>query len=104
MRIPTKIQHGDKVISTVYAKINGIIDYLNASRVKPGTGIRVQETPSGTVVSSVPNSVTPPQLNTGGSGATGIQSEVSGGTASVTLVGGAGEVRFVGTKHEHRKH
>lgn len=68
MRIPTKIQHGDKVISTVYAKINGIIDYLNASRVKPGTGIRVQETPSGTVVSSVPNSMTPPQLNAGGSG------------------------------------
>lgn len=70
MRIPTKIQHGDKVISTVYAKINGIIDYLNASRVKPGTGIRVQETPSGTVVSSVSKTVTPPQLNTGGSGGT----------------------------------
>ena len=70
MRIPTKIQHGDKVISTVYAKINGIIDYLNASRVKPGTGIRVQETPSGTVVSSVSKTVTPPQLNAGGSGGT----------------------------------
>lgn len=97
MRIPTKIQHGDKVISTVYAKINGIIDYLNASRVKPGTGIRVQETPSGTVVFSVPNSVTPPQLNAGGSGATGIESDVTGGTASIMLTGGTGSVNFVGT-------
>ena len=97
MRIPTKIQHGDKVISTVYAKINGIIDYLNASRVKPGTGIRVQETPSGTVVSSVPKTVTPPQLNTSDSGATGIESDVTGGTASIVLAGGTGSVNFVGT-------
>ena len=62
MQIPTKIQHGEKVISTVFEKINGIIDYLNASKLRKSSGIDVRETPSGTVLELVQKSVTTPQL------------------------------------------
>ena len=50
MQIPAKIQHGEKVIATVFEKINGIIDYLNASRLRNSPDIFVDETPSGTLV------------------------------------------------------
>ena len=63
MQIPAKIQHGEKVIATVFDKINGIIDYLNASRIRKGPGILVDETPSGTVIKLADNRpATPPQV------------------------------------------
>lgn len=60
MQIPTKIQHGEKVISTVFEKINGIIDYLNASKLRKSSGIDVRETPSGTVLELVQKSASVP--------------------------------------------
>ena len=63
MQIPAKIQHGEKVIATVFDKINGIIDYLNASRIRKGPGILVDESPSGTVIKLADNRpATPPQV------------------------------------------
>ena len=62
MQIPTKIQHGEKVISTVFEKINGIIDYLNASKLRKSSGIDVQETPSGTLLKLIPEKKAAPQL------------------------------------------
>lgn len=98
MQIPTKIQHGEKVIATVFDKINGIIDYLNASRIRKGPGILVDESPSGTVIKLADNRpATPLQvLPAGSGGASGIEAAVSGGTASITLTGGTGSVKMVG--------
>lgn len=62
MQIPTKIQHGEKVISTVFDKINGIIDYLNASKLRKSSGIDVQETPSGTLLKLIPQKNAAPQI------------------------------------------
>lgn len=59
MQIPSKIQHGEKVISTVFDKINGIIDYLNASRLRNSPDIFVDETPSGTLVKLNPRAKAP---------------------------------------------
>ena len=99
MQIPSKIQHGEKVIATVFDKINGIIDYLNASRIRKGPGILVDESPSGTVIKLEDNRpATPPQvLPAGSGGASGIEAAVSGGTASITLTGGTGSVKMVGS-------
>lgn len=89
MQIPSKIQHGEKVISTVFDKINGIIDYLNASRIRKGPGILVDESPSGTVIKLADNRpATPPQvLPAGSGGASGLSATVSGGTATVEISG-----------------
>jgi len=89
MQIPAKIQHGEKVISTVFDKINGIIDYLNASRIRKGPGILVDESPSGTVIKLADNRpATPPQvLPAGSGGASGLTATVSGGIASVSVSG-----------------
>lgn len=59
MQIPAKIQHGEKVIATVFEKINGIIDYLNASRLRNSPDIFVDETPSGTLVKLNPRAKVP---------------------------------------------
>ena len=88
MQIPSKIQHGEKVISTVFDKINGIIDYLNASRIRKGPGILVDESPSGTVIKLADNRpATPPQVLPAGGGASGLSATVSGGTATVKISG-----------------
>ena len=89
MQIPAKIQHGEKVIATVFDKINGIIDYLNASRIRKGPGILVDESPSGTVIKLADNRpATPPQvLPAGSGGASGLSATVSGGTATVEISG-----------------
>ena len=99
MQIPSKIQHGEKVISTVFDKINGIIDYLNASRIRKGPGILVDESPSGTVIKLADNrpATSPQVLPAASGGASGIDAAVSGGTASITLTGGTGSVNMVGT-------
>ena len=88
MQIPSKIQHGQKVISTVFDKINGIIDYLNASRVRQGPGIMVDETPSGTLVKLDPRARgTTIQQIIAGSTVSGLSATVSGGTATVEISG-----------------
>lgn len=88
MQIPAKIQHGEKVIATVFDKINGIIDYLNASRIRKGPGILVDESPSGTVIKLADNRpATPPQVLPAGGGASGLSATVSGGTATVEISG-----------------
>jgi hypothetical protein len=87
MQIPTKIQHGEKVISTVFEKINGIIDYLNASKLRKSSGIDVRETPSGTVLELVQKSASAPQAQQSPAVASGLEATVSGGTATVEISG-----------------
>ena len=87
MQIPAKIQHGEKVIATVFDKINGIIDYLNASRIRKGPGILVDESPSGTVIKLADNRpATPPQVlpALGGGGVTGFPNFFSGSAIVVS--------------------
>lgn len=87
MQIPTKIQHGEKVIGTVFEKINGIIDYLNASKLRKSSGIDVRETPSGTVLELVQKSASAPQAQQSPAVASGLVATVSGGTATVAISG-----------------
>lgn len=87
MQIPSKIQHGEKVISTVFEKINGIIDYLNASKLRKSSGIDVRETPSGTVLELVQKSASAPQSQQIPAVASGLEATVSGGTATVAISG-----------------
>lgn len=96
MQIPSKIQHGEKVISTVFEKINGIIDYLNASKLRKSSGIDVRETPSGTVLELVQKSASAPQSQQSTAVASGLEATVSGGTATVGISGSTSSVEFVG--------
>ena len=49
--LPRKGITGDNLKKWVVETVNGLIDYLHSHRVRPGNGIRVDETPSGVVVS-----------------------------------------------------
>ena len=101
MQIPRKSQTGEQFKPWVVNTINAIIDYLNASKIRKGPGILVDETPSGTIIKLADNRpATPPQVlpaASGGGGATGIDASVSGGTASISLTGGTGSVNMVGS-------
>ena len=96
--IPRKSVKGANLKKWLVETIDGIIDYLHSSRIRPGYGIAVDETPSGTIVrlASTPSSNAPISTG-GGTGASGIGATVTGGTASVTLTGGTGSVNLVGT-------
>lgn len=97
--LPQKSTSGNNLKQWLIRSIDGLIDYLSATRVRPGYGISVEETPSGTVISlknrpaGVPQQM---QQQTGG-GASGIDAAVSGGTASISLTGGTGSVNMVGS-------
>ena len=96
MRIPDKAQHGANFKQWTVDTLNAIIDYLNASRVRPGTGIMVDETPSGTLLKLDPRArgTTIQQIITGTPQE--ITATIDGGTASITLTGGTGSVNMVG--------
>lgn len=98
--IPRKSVKGANLKKWLVDTIDAILDYLHASRIRPGYGIAVDETPTGTIVrlAGTPSSNAPVSTGGGGTtGATGIESSVSGGTASITLTGGTGSVNLVGT-------
>jgi len=78
-----------------------LVRYINSLRPRgDGRYITVSRTPDGATISPTPALL---QLVSGGapgesgSGATGIESDVSGGTASIALTGGTGSVNLVGT-------
>ena len=49
--LPQKSTSGNNLKQWLIRSIEGLIDYLSATRVRPGYGISVEETPSGTVIS-----------------------------------------------------
>lgn len=58
MQLPFKITHGAVFRTAVVDAINGIIDYLHASRVKgDNRTIKVQETAGGVIISAIPQSI-----------------------------------------------
>lgn len=78
--------------------LNALIDYLHGARVKPGYGISVRETPSGTIVELAKKEA--PTINNNIGGGTGvaqdISASVSGGTATVAISGSTSSVEVVG--------
>ena len=66
--IPRKSVKGANLKKWLVETIDGILDYLHSSRVRPGYGIAVDETPSGTIVrlAGTPSSNAP--VSTGGGG------------------------------------
>lgn len=148
MQVPRLPVTGENFKKYAIDTLKAIIAYLHASRVRPGKGIRVEETPCGTVISIIPRgsaiqggaggityeagtgiTITggtpgvPEKINAnitggndisvtggtngnplvisytgggGGGGDVGIDSMVSGGTATVYLDGGTGSVVFTG--------
>jgi hypothetical protein len=75
--------------------LNGMIDYLHSARVRPGNGILIRETPSGTIIElkKQPDS---PQSSGGGGSAQDISATVSGGTATIEISGSTSAVEIVG--------
>lgn len=96
--LPKKGVTGINFQKWIKDSINGLIDYLHAARIRPGYGISVRETPSGTIVELAKKEAPTINNTTGGTGATqDISSTVSGGTATVSLSGSASSVEIVGT-------
>lgn len=97
--IPRKSVTGLPLKKYVLDTLNGLIDYLQTHRIQAGKGIDVRETASGYVIGLAQPPSNPPQVERGGGGggADGIEANVNGGTASITLTGGTGSVNLVGT-------
>lgn len=67
--LPAKGVKGANLRKWLIDSINGLIDYLHASRVRPGDGIMVKETPSGVIVSLAKKATAGANNSTGGGGA-----------------------------------
>lgn len=94
--LPKKSVKGDGFKKWVIDSINTLIDYLHGARLKPGYGIAVRETPSGTIV-ELARKETPVINNIGGGGETqDISATVSGGTATIAISGSTSTVEIVG--------
>lgn len=95
--IPRKGVKGISLRKWVIDTLNGVIDYLHSARVRPGNGILIRETPSGTIIElkKQPDS---PQSSGGGGGGTAqdISATVSGGTATIAISGSTSTVEIVG--------
>jgi len=88
MQVPRLPVTGENLKKYVVETLRSIIAYLNASRIRPGTGIKVDETPCGTVISLASRSVSAQNLNQGG------ETEVEGGFA-ISVSGGSGGNPYV---------
>lgn len=88
MQIPRKPVTGENLKKYVVDTFKAIIDYLHASKIRPGNGIDVRETPCGTVISLASRSVSAQSL-TGGEA-----TEVEGGYA-ISVSGGTGGNPYV---------
>ena len=95
--LPRKSVSGLPLKKYVLDTLNGLIDYLQTHRIRSGHGIDVQETASGYVINLARTPTNVPQVQNTGGGADGIEANVTGGTASITLTGGTGSVNLVGT-------
>lgn len=67
--IPRKSVKGANLKKWLVETIDAILDYLHTSRIRPGYGIAVEETPSGTIVrlAGTPSSNAPVATGGGGS-------------------------------------
>ena len=75
--LPQKSTSGNNLKQWLIRSIEGLIDYLSATRVRPGYGISVEETPSGTVISLKNRPAAAPVSLSGGTTST---ADIEGGT------------------------
>lgn len=68
--IPPKAVSGQNFKKWVVETLNKLIDYLHGARIRPGYGIMVRETPSGTIVELAKKQAAPVNNATGGGAAT----------------------------------
>ena len=96
--LPKKGIKGTNFKAWAVETLNALIDYLHGARVKPGYGISVRETPSGTIVELAKKEAPTINNNIGGGGgvAQNISATVSGNTATVALSGSTSSVEVVG--------
>lgn len=96
--LPKKGIKGTNFKAWAVETLNALIDYLHGARVKPGYGISVRETPSGTIVELAKKEA--PVINNTTGGGTGVAQDisatVSGSTATVSLSGSTSSVELVG--------
>ena len=99
MQIPRLPASGENLKKYLMDTIKAILNYLHASRVRPGYGIDVQETPSGTIISLAKKQTSEASSSSSSGGGTtqNISASVTGNTASVALSGSTSSVEFVGT-------
>lgn len=94
--IPPKAVSGQNFKKWVVETLNKLIDYLHGARIRPGYGISVRETPSGTIVELAKKQAPVINNTTGGGTTQDISATVSGGTATVALSGSTSSVDIFG--------
>lgn len=96
--LPQKSIKGTLFKKWAVESIDKLIDFLSSPFIQAGKGIAVRRSGGITIIElEKPTATAQNVTNNTVSGADGIESSVSGGTASVTLTGGTGSVNFVGT-------
>lgn len=86
--LPPKNTAGQNLKQYLIRTIDAIIDYLHATRIRPGYGIDVRETPAGTEISLKDmKTAVPCSIQKNGGTASGLTATVSGGTATVAISG-----------------
>ena len=94
--LPPKAVTGANFKKWTVETLNKLIDYLHGARIRPGYGISVRETPSGTIVELAKKQAPVINNTTGGGTTQDISATVSGGTATVALSGSTSSVDIVG--------
>lgn len=99
MQIPRLPASGENLKKYLMDTIKAILNYLHASRVRPGYGIDVRETPSGTIISLAKKQTSEASSSSSSGGGTtqNLSATVSGSTATVALSGSTSSVEIVGT-------
>lgn len=95
--LPKKGVKGANLRRWLIDSIEQLIDYLHSTRVRPGPGISVRETPSGVIVSLAKKSTSTVNNSTGGTASApqDLSATVSGGTATLALSGSTATVPVV---------
>ena len=94
-RLPQKSVKGANLKKWLVESIDALIDYLSdASYLQPGTGIGIDRTASGIMISALKPKSAPAQSLTGGADQD-ISATVSGGTATIRLSGSTSSVPVV---------
>lgn len=88
MQIPSKSQKGALIRTWLVDAVDRLIDCVTALRIRPGPGIAVKETPTGTIVSVTGSNAGPHQSASPGMVRAGEGMRIDNGTASSVPVPG----------------
>ncbi len=93
MNVPTPLLRGDESREATYQKLNEILRYLNASRLHADNGfVRIEETPSGTILSGLRPAVSAPAIGDVDNGYFRVDLvEDDAGMVTISIVDGSDE-------------